>query len=185
MPAHNTAQRWGWIAQTFHWLMFALIVSAWWAVDQHENFPKGSLERGEWMSLHKAFGLSVFMLVWLRLAWRLSGSVPAPAIVSVWQHRAAQGVHWALYFMMIAMPFSGLLMSQYAGRAVSWFGIFTVPVFLEQNKELAGQIKDLHTDVLWPLLLTLLVLHVVAALWHQFIVKDGLLKRMLPFTFRT
>lgn len=185
MPARNTPQRWGWIAQGFHWLMFALIVGAWFAVDQREQFPKGSLERGEWMDLHKAFGLSVFMLVWLRLGWRLAGPLPEPVITSVWQHRAAQLVHWALYFLMIMMPLSGLLMSQFAGRTVSCFGVFAIPVFLQENKELAGQIRELHMDVGWPLLLALVGLHVAAALWHQFIVKDGLLKRMLPFTFRS
>lgn len=185
MPAHNTAGHWGWVAKTFHWLMFLLMVGAWIAVDQHENFPKGSPERGEWMSLHKAFGLSVFFLVWLRLAWRFSGPVPDPVITSKWQYRAAAAVHWALYFLMIMMPLSGLLMSQFGGRAVSWFGIFEVPVFLAPDKELAGQIKMMHEDVWWPLLLALVGLHVAAALWHQLLVKDGTLRRMLPFSSRS
>lgn len=184
MPARNTPLYWGWVAKTFHWLMFVLVVAAWFAVDQHENFPKGSPARGEWMSLHKAFGISVFFLVWLRLAWRLSGTTPDPVITSKWQHRAAELVHWALYFLMVMMPLSGLLMSQFDGRVVSWFGVFDIPVFLTENKALAGQIKELHEDVWWPLLLALIGLHAAAGLWHQFIVKDGTLKRMLPFSSR-
>lgn len=181
MPARNTSQRWGWVARFFHWIMFLLIVGAWFAVEQHEQFPKGSPERGAWMDLHKALGLSVFFLLWARLGWRLSGPVPDPVITSAWQHRAAVLVHWGLYFVMLMMPLSGLVMSQFGGREVSWFGVFEVPVFLGENKELAGQIKELHEDVWWPLLLVLLALHVGAALWHQFIVKDGTMTRMRPF----
>lgn len=185
MTARNTPMQWGWVAKTFHWLMFALIVGAWFAFEQHENFPKGSLERGQWMSLHKAFGLSVFFLVWLRLAWRFSGSTPDSVITSKWQHRAAGLVHWALYFVMIMMPLSGLLMSQFDGKVVSWFGIFDIPIFFQENKGLATQLKTMHEDVWWTLLMVLVGLHVAAALWHQFIVKDGTLKRMLPFMSRT
>ena len=161
--------------------MFVLIVGAWFAVEQHEEFPKGSPERGAWMDLHKAIGVSVFFLFWARLGWRLSGPVPAPVMTSVWQHRLAVAVHWGLYFVMLMMPLSGLVMSQFGGREVSWFGIVEIPVFVAENKELAGQIKELHEDVWWPLLLGLVVLHVVGALWHQFIVKDGTMKRMRPF----
>lgn len=181
MHARNSEQRWGWVAQAFHWLMFLLIVGAWFAVEQHEEFPKGSPERGAWMDLHKAIGVSVFFLLWARLGWRFSGPVPAPVMTSVWQHRLAVTVHWGLYFVMLMMPLSGLVMSQFGGREVSWFGIVEIPVFVAENKELAGQIKELHEDVWWPLLLALVALHVVGALWHQFIVKDGTMKRMRPF----
>ena len=181
MSARNSAQRWGWVAQLFHWGMFLLIVGAWFAVEQAGEMPKGSPERGEWMGLHKAIGLTVFFLLWARLGWRLSGPVPDPVITNVWQHRLAVVVHWGLYIVMLMMPLSGLMMSQFGGRDVSWFGLFEVPVFLGENKELAAQIKELHTDVWWPLLLVLVALHVVGALWHQVIVKDGTMNRMRPF----
>lgn len=180
MAARNTAMKWGWVAQLLHWLTFLLIVGAWFAVEQRELFPKGSPERGAWMDLHKALGLSVFFLFWLRLGWRLSGPAPSPVITHVWQHRASVAVHWALYAVLLLMPLSGLLMSQFGGRPVSWFGLFEIPVLVSENKELASQIKEMHTDVWWPLLCVLVALHAAAALWHQFIVGDGTLRRMLP-----
>jgi cytochrome b561 len=133
------------------------------------------------MDLHKAFGLTLFFLLWARLGWRLSGPVPDPVITNPWQHRLAVAVHWGLYFVMLMMPLSGLLMMQFAGREVSWFGLFEVPVFLEENKELSAQIKTLHQEVWWPLLVLLVVVHVIGALWHQFYVKDGTMNRMRPF----
>ncbi|HQV41030.1 MAG: cytochrome b [Moraxellaceae bacterium] len=181
MLVRNSTDRWGGVAQFFHWAMFLLIVGAWFAVEQHSEYPKGSPERGEWMDLHKAIGLTVFFLLWARLGWRLSGPAPTPVITNIWQHRAAVLVHWGLYFVMLMMPLSGLVMSQFAGREISWFGVFQIPVFVAENKDLAAQIKDLHEGVWWPLLLGLVGIHVVAALWHQFVVKDDILKRMRPF----
>ncbi|MDP2227025.1 MAG: cytochrome b/b6 domain-containing protein [Moraxellaceae bacterium] len=177
----NSRTQWGWLAQLLHWLVFILIIGAWFAVEQRELYPKGSVERGEWMALHKALGLTVFFLFWARLGWRLSGPVPAAVVTNVWQHRMAVVVHWALYAVMLLMPLSGLLLSQFGGRPVSWFGVFEIPVLVAENKELAGNIKDMHTDVWWPLLLVLVALHAVAALWHQWVVKDGTLRRMLPW----
>jgi cytochrome b561 len=184
MTARNTDQQWGWVAKSLHWLIFLLMVAAWLAVESHEYFPKGSAERAQRMMLHKAFGTSIFFLVWLRLGWRLSGTTPAPEPAPRWQLLASSAVHWALYGLMIAMPLSGLVMSQLGGREVSFFGLFNIPVFLEANKELAGQLKELHTDVLWPLLLVAVGGHVAAALWHHGVTRDRTLKRMLPFLSR-
>lgn len=181
MQARNSENRWGWVAQAFHWLTFLLVIGAWFAVEQHSDAPEHSPEAASWLTLHKAIGLSIFFLFWARLGWRLSGPVPAPVITSAWQHRAAEVVHWGLYGVLLLMPLSGLVMSQFGGHAVSWFGIFEIPVFVTENKDLAGQIKELHEDVLWPLLLGLVGVHVAAALWHQFIVKDGTMNRMRPF----
>jgi cytochrome b561 len=178
MSLRNTSESWGIVARVLHGLFFLLIVGAWFAVDMHEGYPRGSDERAEWMSLHKALGLTVFLLIWVRLGWRLSGDVPAPLPGPRWQQISSAIVHGLLYVMMIAMPLSGLLMSQFADRPVSWFGLFEVPVFLTPDKDLAGQIKELHEDVLWPVLLSLVVLHAVAALWHHLVKKDDTLRRM-------
>lgn len=181
MAIRNSSERWGSLAQFFHWLIFLLMVGAWIAVEAHEGYPKGSDERAQWMMLHKAMGLSVFFLVWLRLGWRLANPVPAPEPAAAWQLRLAGLTHVLLYGVMIAMPAAGLLASQFAGREVSWFGLFTIPVGLAPDKALAGALMALHKNWLWPLLLGLLVLHVGAALWHHFVRKDRTLRRMLPF----
>lgn len=181
MTARNTEQQWGWVAKTFHWLIFLLMVAAWFAVESHEYFPKGSAERAQRMMLHKSFGVSVFFLVWWRLGWRFYSSPPLEEPASRWQLLAASAVHWALYGLMIAMPLSALVASQLSGRVVNFFGFFDIPVLLAQNKALAGQLMGLHKDVLWPLLIVLVAGHAAAALWHHFITRDRALKRMLPF----
>ncbi|MDF2446683.1 MAG: hypothetical protein K0S46_1919 [Moraxellaceae bacterium] len=181
MSLRNTSTRWGPVARFLHWLFLFLLIGAWYAVEMHEDFPKGSPERREWMQLHFAIGISVFVLLWVRLGWRLSGDVPAPLPGPRWQQLTSALVHAALYLILIVMPLTGLLTTQLAGRAVSWFGLIDIPLFLQKNSELAEQMEELHGEVLWPVLLALVGLHAVAALWHHFVLKDDTLKRMLPF----
>ena len=176
----NTETRWGWMSKLLHWLMFLLIAGAYVAVNLHETYPEGSDQRGWWMMMHKAFGLSVFLLVWWRLAWRATQTVPEN-FAGYGMARLASLGHALLYVLMIAVPLSALLMSQFAGRPVSWFGVFEIPVWLETNRELAGQIKEVHAHILAPALFVLILLHIGGALWHHIIDRDDTLKRMLPF----
>ncbi len=180
MSLHNTENRWGSLAQLLHWGIFFLIVAAWWWVESAHELPKGDAGRGELMMLHKSAGLSVFFLVWLRLAWRMANPTPRSLIVSLWQDRVARLTHWALYGLMILMPLTAILASQFGGRPLPFFGLFEIAPLLAENKALAKPLMGLHKEVLWPTLCLLVLLHVAAALWHQFIVKDGLLRRMLP-----
>lgn len=184
MSLRNTSQRWGAVAQLLHWLFFLLVLGAWAAVELHEDYPKGSPERAWWMRLHFALCATVFFLIWVRLAWRLFGDVPAPVPGPRWQQLTAAVVHGVLYLMLIVMPFTGLLGMQLNGRAVSWFGLFEIPVVLARNEGLAERLKEVHAEVLWPLLLTLVAVHVAAALWHHLVLKDDTLRRMLPLRRR-
>lgn len=178
MSLRNTATRWGPVARFLHWLFLFLLIGAWYAVEMHEDFPKGTPERREWMQLHFAFGISIFVLLWVRLGWRLSGDVPAPLPGPRWQQLTSALVHAALYLILIVMPLTGLLSTQLDGRAVSWFGLVDIPQVLEVNKDLAEGLEEFHGDVLWPVLLALVGLHAVAALWHHFVLKDDTLRRM-------
>src|SRR5690554_17569 len=176
----NTTISWGWLAKLFHWLMFVVIVGVYVAADQRELFEKGSAERDWWMMIHKSMGLSVFFLVWLRLAWRATQPIPEN-FAGLWMTRLANIGHKLLYLLMIIAPGSALLMSQFAGRPVSWFGLLEMPVWLETNKEIAERLHSVHTDILAPALFILIVLHFLGALWHHFFDRDDVLKRMLPF----
>lgn len=177
---NNTETRWGWVAKSFHWIMFFLIVGAFIAVDQRELYERGTAERDWWMMLHRSLGLTVFFLVWLRLGWRLTQTTPQNFSGYGMAKMASIG-HALLYLLMILVPLSALLMAQLGGRPVSWFGIFEIPVWLETNRELAGQVKDLHTDVFAPALFVMIILHIAGGLWHHVVDRDDVLKRMLPF----
>lgn len=178
MSLRNTATAWGPVARLLHWLFFLLLIGSWYAVEMHEDFPKGTPERAEWMALHFSIGVTVFALVWARLAWRLTGEVPAAVPGLRWQRISASVVHAALYLLLIAMPVTGLLTVQFKDRAVSWFGLVDIPRVLAPDPALAEALKEFHGEVLWPMLLTFVALHAAAALWHHFRLKDDTLRRM-------
>src|SRR5436305_14225138 len=117
-------------------------------------------------------GLSVFVLVWLRLAMHLLGT--NPRIVpeqGPWQRRSARLMHIALYVLMIAMPLAGWLMLSAAGKPIPFFGL-QLPALLGENKALAEVIKDVHelggTIGYW-----LIGLHAAAAVFPHYIKRDN------------
>ncbi len=177
----NTDYSWGWLAKLFHWLMFVLIVGAFVAVNVQESFESGSVEADRWMMLHKSFGLTVFVLVWLRLGWRIGQRTVPENFSGYGMAKLASMGHALLYLLMIIVPLSALLMSQFAGRSVSWFGVFDLPVWVAENERLAEQLHELHAGFLAPFLFVLIILHILGGLWHHFIDRDDVLKRMLPF----
>lgn len=162
-----------------HWLMLLLIVGAYAAIELREFFPKGSGPREALKMWHFMLGLSVFGLVWFRIAarlvWRSPRSAPeAPA----WQHLAARVVHLALYAFMVGMPLAGWLILSAEGKAIPFFGL-ELPALVGANEPLAERVEEVHklggTIGYW-----LIGLHAAASLFHHFVVRDRVLIRMLP-----
>ncbi|MDH6503920.1 cytochrome b [Polynucleobacter sphagniphilus] len=166
------------ISVAFHWLMAAIIVVTWSIAIVVSDMPL-SPARITGYSWHKWLGVTVFFLVILRLVWRATHPAPQLEIkMPVWQERAMQLTHFALYLLMMVIPLVGWLMSSAKGYTVNYFGLFELPDLLSKDKALGHQLKDLH-EYLADILVALVCLHVLAALKHQFIDKDGLLSRML------
>ncbi|MDH6241416.1 cytochrome b561 [Polynucleobacter sphagniphilus] len=165
------------ISVAFHWLMAAIIVVTWSIAIVVSDMPL-SPARITGYSWHKWLGVTVFFLVILRLVWRATHPAPELEIkMPVWQERAMQLTHFALYLLMMVIPLVGWLMSSAKGYTVNYFGLFELPDLLSKDKALGHQLKDLH-EYLADILVALVCLHVLAALKHQFIDKDGLLSRM-------
>jgi cytochrome b561 len=139
--------------------------------------------------LHKSFGLSILVLSFVRLFWRLSHKAPAlPAGMNKFEILAAQLTHVAFYILMIALPMSGWAMVSAApppyNFPIKWFGLFQWPFLpvlpeVDNKEQVAGAFAQFHATLAW-ITITLLVLHVGAALKHHFINKDNVLIRMIP-----
>lgn len=179
MAWRNTETRWGALAQLLHWGMLLLFVAMFVLASTMEDLPKGP-EKAAVVGLHKSIGITILLLAAARLFWRLSGPVPTPLAARAWQQRLAGAVHVALYGLMFALPLSGYVMSMAAGRGVNWFGLLPLPDLVGPNKPLSEAAHEGH-EVLATLVLLLVSVHVAAALWHHFVVKDNTLRRMLPF----
>lgn len=183
MPTTSPPTRYSTVAQSFHWIIAALIVIQFTLAWSAEDLPLG-MHKLALLARHKSFGMTILMLVILRLAWRLGHAPPPlPADMSPVERLLAKGAHVAFYVLLFAMPLTGWTMSSAKNYSVSWFGFFTWPNLIGQSDSAFGYLKSTHF-ILSYALFALAVLHVLAALKHHFWNKDDVLMRMLPFVNR-
>ncbi len=179
MQFTNSAQRYGIIAQLLHWAMALLIIVALAIGLVMTEMDKSSTK---WLlySIHKSLGISILILVILRFGWRLVGVIPQlPQQLPFFAKIAAKIGHYLMYVMMFAIPITGWVMSSAGGHAVKLWGL-ELPAIVEENEWLGEIAGELHEFGGWALI-WLVGLHMLAAIWHQYINKDGMLHRMLPW----
>lgn len=168
-------------AIVLHWLIALLIIGAFTMGLVMTDIPGLTPTKLKYYSWHKWAGVTVLGLATLRLLWRLAQQPPAYAgAMPAWQRGAAHGLHWLLYLLMFAVPLSGYFYSLASNIPVVYFGIVQLPVLIGPDPALKAVLKDVHY---WlnMLLAGLVALHVLAALKHLFVDRDGVMQRMLPF----
>lgn len=162
----------------FHWasavLVFVMAGLGWYMLSIEEQ--PGSLW---YFALHMSLGLTVAFLLVLRLGWRvLRPPARLPHTVPGWQTRAAKLTHFALYVLLVLMPLTGYLGASFSGEGVAFFGLPT-PGWAVRNDSLKEQLFTAHSTIAW-VLVGFVALHVLAALKHLLIDRDGIFQRMLP-----
>jgi cytochrome b561 len=182
MPARNSAGHYGFVAQGLHWLIAVLLIVQVALGKIAHELPLG-LERLALMARHKSVGITILALAAIRLGWRLFDPPPPPPPMPAWQRQAARLTHGAFYLLLFALPVTGWLTSSAANYPVSWFGLVQLPDFVAPDAGLKELLEETH-ETLVKLLIALAILHVAAALKHQFIDRDRLLQRMLPWRTR-
>jgi cytochrome b561 len=168
----NTSKSWGLISRLLHWVMAVIIIGALYAGLTMVDMA-ASPEKFELYALHKSFGVLILILVMLRLAWRYANVIPTLPTQDLASRLSAP----VLYLAMLLMPISGIAMSQAGGHPVSFFGWFTLPAFIAKNPELGKFAKQIH-GYTGKILIGLICLHATAALYHHFVIKNNLLRRM-------
>ena len=184
---HAGQTRYGAVAMGLHWLtallILSLLVLGWIMTD----LPPGSPQQFKLFQLHKSLGVTVFALTVVRLAWRLHHGVPAlPATMPEWERKAALLGHLGLYALAFGMPLSGwaVVSSSPFNIPTYLYGVVPLPHiwFLaeaQDKKALSHLLGEVH-ELAALGLVGLLVVHVGAALRHHFVLKDDILRRMLP-----
>ncbi|MBV9329956.1 MAG: cytochrome b [Alphaproteobacteria bacterium] len=192
MSTRNTYLRYGSVAMTFHWAIALLIVANlgvgfYFAnvMDSHDPMFFGVVQ------IHKSIGLTVLVLSVLRLGWRLINPIPPlPSNFSTTMRILARGSHYLFYFLIIGVPLLGwsMVSASPRGTPTPYFGLFSWPniPFLAalpraEKRQYVELFATAHAYLAYSAL-GLLVVHVSAALWHQFSRKEDVLKRMLPGT---
>jgi superoxide oxidase len=160
-----------------HWLMALLIVGLYAVGLSVDSFDKPL--RPPIVNVHAIFGLLVLTLVLPRLLLRLTRAAPPyPASMGPLFQRAAGAGHALLYLLMVAVPVIGIPTLLWRGRGLD-FGLFQIPSPFEANREVAHQFGEIH-EFLAHALIVVAAGHVLIALYHQFVLRDGLLSRMKP-----
>ncbi len=173
-------QRYTTTAIALHWLIAVLIIGAFTLGLVMTDIPGLTPTKLRYYSWHKWAGVTVMLLAVLRLLWRLRHRPPVlPASMPAWQRGAAHGLHHLLYVFIFAVPLSGYFYSLAAGVPVVWFGLVKLPVFIAKDPALAATLKGVHYWLNMAMA-ALVALHVLAALKHAVVDRDGTLRRMLP-----
>ncbi len=173
----NTENSYGTIAKLLHWIIAAMIITLL-SVGYYMTDLPNSPDKFKIYDYHKITGFTVLVLMIIRLVWRLCNQVPKDLDnIPHWQRIAADLNIKVLYFLGIAMPLSGILMTLYGGRSIDLLGLFTIKAF-ETNKKLSSLAWEFH-EAFAVLLIALISLHILAALYHHFIRKDNIFKKML------
>ncbi len=187
----GSPQRYSSVAITLHWLIAILVLGqiagGLFMSDLPDNDAGLKFELYQW---HKSFGFTILLLTLFRLGWRLTHRAPSlPDTMARWERLAARGAHIGFYVLLVIIPLVGWAVvssSPFAGSVQTYlFGFIHVPhlPFFENvvdRKEVSHQFAELHEYLAFAML-GLLGLHVMAALKHHFVNRDGVLSYMLPF----
>jgi cytochrome b561 len=171
----NSVPRYNGTAMLLHWLM-AVVIAAVSVVGLLFDDMSRDV-KPFWLNLHAVFGTTILALVAVRLVWRWYRP-PPPYPMPKLAKALSDLAHGALYGLMGFVPLLGLLALFARGRGID-FWLFTLPSPLERNRDLGRAMLSGHSFLAY-VLFAIAGLHIVAALYHQFILGDGLLARMLP-----
>ncbi len=156
-----------------HWLTLILVITAWYlgysldeAREEHGATLTGYLA-------HAMAGITVLLLTMIRWLFRRMDGTPPP-MGNTLMDKVAKGVHHALYLMLIIVPASGVITA--AASGVSKALLTGNAALLPKNYDSVAA-HDVH-EILVNVLIVLVVVHVLGAIMHQFIMKDSLMERM-------
>jgi cytochrome b561 len=172
------------IAILSHWLIATLIVAnvgLAWSLDSLDHH---SPIHDRILTVHKSVGTTILLLAVLRLGWRWTHPAPPlPATIALWRRVAARADQGLLYGLLFIMPLSGLIDAGAFSQPVHYFFLFDLPPLVGHDEPLGHAAFAIHKAAAVALY-GLLLLHAVAALHHHYVLKDDVLRRMLPATTR-
>ena len=174
-------------ARFFHWAIVALIVVqapvGLYMAHRGNTLKIWDAVTGGLYTGHKLLGVTILLLVLLRLVYRLTHGAPAhEPTLEPWQKVASRLNHWGLYVLLLCVPVAGYIgISLFPALDIG--GLFSLPAVVEPNRDAAATAFFVHR-ILGRVLVLLIAIHVAAALFHYFIRKDNVLGRMLPRLLR-
>jgi cytochrome b561 len=169
-PVYDAVSRW------LHWIIAVLVIGNIIGGLFHDALGK----MFPVMPVHKAVGITVLALTLVRIGWRFAHPLlPLPQEMPGWEKLAARLSHGLFYVLLLAVPLTGWIMVSAGDRPLNWFGLFDIPKFgVTKGDAIVGASRAGH-EVLGITFAALALLHIAAALRHHFVLRDGILRRML------
>lgn len=175
----RTGEKFGPVAIFLHWFIAGCIVLSV-AFGLISGYADTAEVTRATLGIHQSLGVTIFLLALARLGWRLTHPAPKlPSAMSRSQKIAAAVTHGTLYLILFVLPVTGYVGLAARGRPITMFGLFDLPNVVTRSLKLSAAYQNVHNNLQY-ILYALLILHVGAALYHQFVIKDGLLGRMWP-----
>lgn len=165
--------------RAMHWLGFLAVLASYVLVNLRGLAERGSPLRSELMQWHMLTGLVVLLLLLPRLIGRLASATP-PVLPppARWAELVAKLTHLALYAFLLVQPLIGVLLVQYGGHDVVLPGLdLALPRFVAENHDLKEALEETH-EVIGTVFYFVIGAHILAALWHHFLLRDNTLQRM-------
>jgi len=192
MNNKNTAEQYGRVARWIHWITALLFLASYCSIYYRHLFTERKTPANiDALQIHMSVGITVGVIVILRIIWRNMNVQPTLEPGPPWQQRLARWTHYGLYAVMILMPISGFLKT---GLENHYFFMFHLPkfedtwmfhVFVQDwmgltYKQFKGPVDTFHTEIMGALVVWILIAgHAAAAFYHHFKLKDRTLMRMV------
>ena len=165
------------VAIALHWTTAVLVIFQFALAQTWDWFAKpvtGFMEH-----THMSFGVLLSVVIIARIIWRLIPGNQVPALTAGWVRLASKGMHYLLYLLLITEATLGFAFRWGAGRPMEFFGIGIPPLIGEMERPVRHQLRELHEWIGWAII-AIALLHALAALYHHYVLKDRVLRRMLP-----
>lgn len=173
----NTAEHYGPGAIAFHWIMFVLLLVVGTLGLLHDSWPRQT--HVFWINVHAILGLSLWLTLVARFWWRIRHAPPIlPLQVGALSRRLSTPTHLGLYALMFVTPIVGVVTFVWHGRILD-FGLFQINFGIRSDRAIFEPTEDIHGYLAYALF-ALAGVHILAALWHRFILHDGVMRRMWP-----
>lgn len=174
MSVIGNERRYGFVAQGLHWLTAILVLWAWLIAG---TWGRGG-DSSPVMALHQTLGFTVFLLVLARLVWRFFDTRPNEPEMPIVLSFVAKVSHWLLYALLVAIPLTAIVGSSLEGHSITIYGNAIGP-WLSTSRHLGHQILEYH-QLLGTTLIWLAGVHAAAAIFHHLVLRDRVLRQMLP-----
>ena len=165
------------LTKILHWLVFILVAAQYAVGELMPHIGRNAQDVGL-IAWHISLGAAVMLAIILALVWRVIHPVPQTQEIPPWQQRLATFTHWVLYLLILVMTVLGWAATNFRGWPVKLFGAVPFPALANKGDQWAHTAGDIH-GLLVNVLLGLVAIHVLAALYHHFVARDRVLRRML------